>query len=886
MGPQFRDLSTAMVVSGALVWCRRDGQLLPLRLDSIRLSGAITEAHWNAVTHFLDLVASQRLVIQDEGLSFQSAPEAPLSNGTSKCSDNFAGLIQEQTYAKKYCLSDCDGNRTSDSLRRLSEDQKCSAHGAILCSEKPPKANVQSAEKEEDVQRSSLTEDADVMNGESLKNVVGEKRDIFGPDFNVKEGAIPKFGIFDHDEGWELETCEETHQVTTLSKSDQSQRRMKVARVSEALNLHYVLQGLKNVNRTEEVVAVLNCQECEQAQHVFSKKGGDPSKVLNLRCQEVPTGATCDTNCLQFEAQNHELKRQMQEVSDSSGVESVIGGIGFQNQHHLHTKVNDESPSKPFRDNVLSYQTQLQMSSPQWQMLNTEPIEYVLESTCSRFFTCQFSGKSSMNRFEEGTLLGRIGRDIESVGHDCSSVSLSTSDVGNLSSVEQSAGNQPPKTRQRKAFAICEQCKFEMSRAVTQIRDGDGHIKSVFCQHQSYSRNVPSVWCCDIDQEAVKLRRQICVQSTKDVTNVCQKCHSHCSLSDVDVYEHDACRRKNNFRSHVIELDGNCNGQQRYRQIGFRNVNHFVAEQQLIKDGDLDQRILRPSVPASNQITSECQTKRAVCHQVVLQKRISRSEIPVNGPLQSKHELNISVCHQCDLGKRVSKLDMPERNAMRAECREVILDCGECVMEVGRKLSERSQGTDLQQCEMKNKFQIHEKDRVHVKCDTDTFGCQEYMLEKQINTPEICVGTICHKCEFGKRVFQSGIPGRQKVSSMCQENTLYCQECAPGKQIMAQEMDGLNDCQEWRLDTSVENQSRLRRVIETQGRDTIPQCNQEKKISSEESHHQYSDGGVHHKKKRAAALWQRLLRKRVSVSGRRKWMSVAIVRPTSSASGP
>jgi len=883
MGPQLRDPSTAMVVSGALVWCRRDGQLLPLRLDSIRLSGAITEAHWNAVTHFLDLVASQRLVIQEEGLSFRSTPEAPISDGTSKCGDNFASLIQEQTYAKKYSLSDCDGNRTSDSLRRLSEDQKCSAHGAILCSEKPPKTHVQSEEKE-DIQRSNLTEDADVINAESFKNVVGETHNIFGPDFNVKQGVIPKFGIFDHDEGWKLETCEETHQVTTVSKSDPSRRRMKVARVSETLNLHYMLQGQKHVSRTEEVVAVLNCQECEQAQHIFSKNGGDPSKVLSLQCKQVPTGTICDTNCLQFETQKRELQRKVQEVSGSSGVESVVGGIGFQNQqNHLHTTVNHASSSKPFRDDVLSCQTELQVSFPQWQMLKTEPIQYVSESNYSRFFTCQFSGKSCMNRFEEGTLLGRIGGDSESVGHDFSSVSLSTSDVGNLSSFEQSAGNSCPKNRQRRAFAICEQCKFEMSRAVAQIRDGDGHIKHVFCQHQSYSRNAPSVWCCDVDQEAVKLRRQVCVQSAKDVTNVCQKCHSHCSLSDVDAYKHDACRCRNNFRSHVMALDGNCNGEQRYRQIGFPHVNHYGAEQQLIQDGDLDQRILRPSVPASNRITSECKTKRAVCHQVVLEKRISRSEIPVNGPLQSKHELNISVCHQCDLGKRGSQLDMPERNAMRAECREVILDCSECVTEVGRTLSERIQGTDLQQCEVKSKFQTAtpEKDRVHVKCHTDTFGCQEYVLEKRRNTPEIYVGT-----ELGRRMFQSDIPGRQQVCSTCQENTLWCQECALGKQIMVPEIDGLSDCQQWRLDASVENQTRLRCVVETQGKDTILPCNQEKKISSEESHHRYSDDGVHHKKKRAAALWQRLLRKRVSVSGRRKWISVAIVQPTSSPSGP
>ena len=212
-----------MVVSGALVWCRRDGQLLPLRLDSIRLSGAITEAHWDAVTHFLDLVASQRLVIQDEGMSIQSTCESPLSDGMSKCSDNFTNLIQEQTYAKKYCLSDCGGNRTSDGLGRLPEDQECSAHDAILWPRKPLKTHMQIT-KNEDIQLNSLNEDTDVINAEAFKNV-GKTQCIFDTGFNVKQGVIPKFGKSDHDEGLRPETCEETHRVGTFSKIDQPQPR-------------------------------------------------------------------------------------------------------------------------------------------------------------------------------------------------------------------------------------------------------------------------------------------------------------------------------------------------------------------------------------------------------------------------------------------------------------------------------------------------------------------------------------------------------------------------------------------------------------------------------------------------------------------------------------
>jgi hypothetical protein len=349
----------------------------------------------------------------------------------------------------------------------------------------------------------------------------------------------------------------------------------------------------------------------------------------------------------------------------------------------------------------------------------------------------------------------------------------------------------------------------------------------------------------------------------------------------------DACHRRSNFRSHITATDGNCCGQQSYtgfhRQIGFPHISNNVAEQQLIQECDV-----HTSVPASNQIPSECQTKRAVCHQFVLEKRISRSGIPVNGPLQSKRELNVAVCQKCDWEKRVSQIHTPKGNTMRAECHEVILDCNECEMEDLRAVSEGSRGADIKHREMKNKFQLatSENDRVYIEGHTDIFGCQEYMLEKQRNSPEIDVGNNCHKCEFGERIFQGVLPGTKQVCFICQENSLCCQECALRKHIMAPEMERLIDCEQWCLDPSFENQTKLQCGVETRGKETVPQCNQEEKISSEESQHQYSDDGVHHKKKRAAALWQRLSRKRVSVNRRRKWISVAIVQPTSSAPRP
>lgn len=875
-----------MVVSGALVWCRRDGQLLPLRLDSIRLSGAVTEAHWDAVTNFLDLVASQRLVIQDEGISVHSTPESPLSDGVSKFSDSFANLIQEQTYAKKYSLSDCDGNRKSDGLGRLSEDQECSAHNAMLWSRKPPKTGVQ-IKKTGDLQRKNLNGDIEVINSDALENVVGETQGIFDPGFNVKQGVIPKFGIFDYDEGYRFETCEETHQVATVLKSDQTQRIQNVGCVSETINLHCVLQRLKHVNRTEEVVAVLNCQECEQTQHMFSGNGGSTSGVLNLQCKQVPTKPATDLNCQQFEIQESESKTQVQEVDDSSVVESVVGGSGCPNQENSrrHTTVSDDSSSTHFLANMLSRQAELQKSLPQWQILKTEPIEYISESTSCQSVTCRVSGKSCVNRFRVATLVGRIGGGTESSGQDCTSVSPSTPMSGNLSLVEESTGNTDPKCHQQKAFEICEKCKCEMfPQSVAQNRDGDENIKHVSCQHQISDHNALSICRCHGEQDALKRRNQIYTQNPKVVTTLCQNCHSQCKLSDVYLHNLYACHRSNNFLSQTVTSDGNCNVQQGYegvhQQIWFPLINQYSTEQQLIQECDLDHRILRTSEPDCNQITSGCQAERAVYHQFVLQNRMSRSGIPVSGLLQSKRELNISVCNQCGLEKRISEMETPGGNTVHAKCHKVSLDCRECDTENRRKFSEASQGTDCQQREMKNIFQTMtpEKSRVPFKCRKDIVGCQEYVLEKQENTPEVD-GNNCQQSEFGKRMFQSGLPGRKLVS-------FRCQECALGKQLMAPELDRISGCQQGLLHPSVEDQVRLHCGIETGGEDAISQCNQEGQISSGVSRYQYSDDGVHHKKKRTVALWQRLLRKHVSVSGRRKLVSVAIVHPTTSASGP
>ncbi|KAI4468985.1 hypothetical protein MML48_2g00018605 [Holotrichia oblita] len=53
-----------MVTSG-VVWCYKDNHWIPLQLSSIRLHGVLTQAHWVAVSDFLQRMANKQLVLQD-----------------------------------------------------------------------------------------------------------------------------------------------------------------------------------------------------------------------------------------------------------------------------------------------------------------------------------------------------------------------------------------------------------------------------------------------------------------------------------------------------------------------------------------------------------------------------------------------------------------------------------------------------------------------------------------------------------------------------------------------------------------------------------------------------------------------------------------------------
>ncbi|KAF2903011.1 hypothetical protein ILUMI_03180, partial [Ignelater luminosus] len=57
-----------MVTSG-VVWCLKNDRWVPLQLSSIRLHGVLTQAHWAAVSKFLQQVANKQLVLQENGFT-------------------------------------------------------------------------------------------------------------------------------------------------------------------------------------------------------------------------------------------------------------------------------------------------------------------------------------------------------------------------------------------------------------------------------------------------------------------------------------------------------------------------------------------------------------------------------------------------------------------------------------------------------------------------------------------------------------------------------------------------------------------------------------------------------------------------------------------------
>jgi hypothetical protein len=897
-----------MVVSGALVWCRRDGQLLPLRLDSIKLSGALTQAHWDAVTQFLDLVASQRLIIQDEGMSVQLTPRSLVSDDIPKFTDNFANLIQEQKCSEKYCLSDCDGGRRTVGLGRLSREQEYGDGNALLWHRKQQNSHVEIKAKEE-IQQNDLNKESEVINTKLMKNVVEKTQGIrLDSERNVKQDAVQKFGIFNHDEGWKPETCEETHKVATVSKCGQQQRRRRTGLVCSTLNLQNMLQHLKQqVKRTEEVVAVLNCQECEQSRHVSSGSGDSPSRALNLRCKQEPAEALVDRNCNQCEIRENGLRRQMQETNGNCGVEaSSCGSNCHSQQNYLHWPVNDNSSSGFLLSNVLSCQDELQKLYPQWQILKAaEPGECTSESTSCQTFKSQVSGKSCVNRFKQDMSPGLVAAGNESIGHRCSSVSWGTSEMyfGDLFSVQESvqqcrsevAREMRPEDRQRHVLAFCEQCDFGLSEAAMRLGDRD-EIKHAFSQLDTSDQSHPSVCCyrCALEQEILKAADQIPLRSQKKVSSPRQKCGSRCNLfSDVHMCSYNACHGANTLRYKIRSCDRHFNEQQINQRIQFPHVDQNGGEQQVIQTCELDRRILCSS-PVSYKILPKRQRNNSVSSHFAPEERTMGLEMPVSNPIQTKCQTNSPGRQHHGLEERTCQTSMSERNKVHLKCHEAASGCQELELRKQRKTPEVDQRGSCQQCDLeKRTFQTvtPERNKVYIKGHEDVLGCEECELQNQRMAQKVGEGADCQRCEFGKRIFQTGTLERNEVSK-CQEDTSGHHNCALETQMRTPEVDQVSGCQQCDLDERISScvaEDKIRREC-TGGAPAkeTSECDQEGKISSEVPRHQYweeQEGGVHHKKKRAVALWQRLLRKHVtSSSNKRKLVSVAVVQPSSSTS--
>ncbi|RZC41055.1 hypothetical protein BDFB_002395 [Asbolus verrucosus] len=57
------------MVSTGVVWCLKDNRWIPLQLSSIRLHGVLTEAHWAAISDFLQRFANKQLILQENGFA-------------------------------------------------------------------------------------------------------------------------------------------------------------------------------------------------------------------------------------------------------------------------------------------------------------------------------------------------------------------------------------------------------------------------------------------------------------------------------------------------------------------------------------------------------------------------------------------------------------------------------------------------------------------------------------------------------------------------------------------------------------------------------------------------------------------------------------------------
>lgn len=110
-------------VSGGVVWCYKDDKWIPLQLSSIRLHGVLTQAHWAAISEFLQRVANKQLVLQDNGFTELTDKHKQLMLQQSKSlEDKNVGLDSENVIK----LTENSGREVAErkvSLGQIPEDK-------------------------------------------------------------------------------------------------------------------------------------------------------------------------------------------------------------------------------------------------------------------------------------------------------------------------------------------------------------------------------------------------------------------------------------------------------------------------------------------------------------------------------------------------------------------------------------------------------------------------------------------------------------------------------------------------------------------------------------------------------------------------------------------
>lgn len=100
-----------------VVWCLRDNQLVPHQVSAVRLHGAVTGAHLAAVTDFLRLVATRRLVLPEtlDQPSSDSASDAGLDSTPE--GDQATRKLSQQLEVPCVFLNDLKNEQTDEETK-------------------------------------------------------------------------------------------------------------------------------------------------------------------------------------------------------------------------------------------------------------------------------------------------------------------------------------------------------------------------------------------------------------------------------------------------------------------------------------------------------------------------------------------------------------------------------------------------------------------------------------------------------------------------------------------------------------------------------------------------------------------------------------------------